>query len=87
MNDDSIRDLVTVRDEHGNQRQYEVEALFEMKGESYALLRGGEDTILMRVEYQGGEQYLVGLNNDIEISYLLDAYQIAVDAAPAEDWS
>lgn len=82
---DSIRDLVTVADEHGNQKQYEVEALFEMKGESFALLRDPEGTVLMRVEEQGGEQFLVGLNNEIEKSYLLDAYQIAVDAAPAEE--
>jgi len=80
---DSIRDLVTVADEQGIQRQYEVEALFEMNGESFALLRDPEGTVLMRVEEQGGEQFLVGLDNDKEKSYLLDAYQIAVDAAPA----
>lgn len=83
MDQDSIRDLVTVLDEKGTLRQYEVEALFEMKGESFALLRDSEGTVLMKVEEKGGEQYLVGLNNDIEKTNLLDAYQIAVDAAPA----
>lgn len=85
MENDSIRDLVTVTDDRGGQRQFEVEALFDMNGESYAMLRDEEGTVLMKVEEQGGEQYLVGLDSDIEKSQLLDAYQIAVDAAPAED--
>lgn len=85
METDSIRDLVTVKDDKGRQKQYEVEALFEMNGESYALLRDREETVLMRVEEETGEQVLVGLNNELEKSNLLDAYQIAVDAAPAEE--
>ena len=85
MQNDSIRDLVTVKDDKGKERQFEVEALFEMNGESYAMLRDGEGTVLMKVEEQGGEQFLVGLESDIEKSQLLDAYQIAVDAAPAID--
>ncbi|MCM3575127.1 MULTISPECIES: DUF1292 domain-containing protein [Mesobacillus] len=85
LENDSIRDLVTVTDDRGRERQFEVEALFDMNGESYAMLRDEEGTVLMKVEEQGGEQYLVGLDSDIEKSQLLDAYQIAVDAAPAED--
>lgn len=85
MDRDSIRDLVTLSDELGNQKQYEVEALFEMNGESYALLRDHEDTFIMRVEEQGGEQYLVGVDNDKEKTNLLHAYQVAVEANPAED--
>lgn len=85
MRDDSIRDLVTVTDDMGKERQFEVEALFEMNGESYAMLRNEEGTVLMKVEEQGDEQFLVGLESDKEKSQLLDAYQIAVDAAPAED--
>jgi hypothetical protein len=50
MENDSIRDLVTVLDDKGNQRQYEVEALFEMNGETFAMLRDQEGTVLMRVE-------------------------------------
>lgn len=85
MESDSIRDLVTVVDDKGIQRQFEVEALFEMNGESFAMLRNQEGTVLMRVEEQNGQQFLVGLNDEIEKSNLLDAYQIAVDAAPAEE--
>lgn len=85
MDHDSIRDLVTVTDDLGKERQFEVEALFEMNGESYAMLRDEEGTVLMKVEVQDGDQFLLGLNSDIEKSHLLDAYQIAVDAAPAED--
>ncbi|MCM3121791.1 DUF1292 domain-containing protein [Mesobacillus sp. AQ2] len=85
MDNDSVRDLVTVRDEMGNERQFEVEALFEMNGLSYAMLREGEETVVMKVEDQGEDQFLVGLESEGEKSNLLDAYQIAVDAAPAEE--
>jgi hypothetical protein len=85
LKNDSIRDLVTVTDGNGKERQFEVEALFEMNGESYAMLRDDEGTVLMRVEEQGGNQFLVGLESELEKSDLLDAYQIAVEAAPAED--
>jgi hypothetical protein len=85
LKNDSIRDLVTVTDDRGKERQFEVEALFEMNGESFAMLRDEAGTVLMRVEEDGGNQFLVGLENDLEKSDLLDAYQIAVEAAPAED--
>ena len=83
MREDSIRDLVTVTDDTGKERKFEVEALFEMNGESYAMLRNEDGTVLMKVEEQGGEQYLGGLDSDTDKSQLLDAYQIAVDAALA----
>ncbi|CAM4018045.1 DUF1292 domain-containing protein [Mesobacillus thioparans] len=85
MDHDSVRDLVTVRDDSGNERQFEVEALFEMKGQSYAMLREGDETVVMKVEDHGEDQFLVGLESEGEKSNLLDAYQIAVDAAPAEE--
>lgn len=85
MDRESLRDRVTVIDDVGNQKQFDVEALFEMKGESFALLRDNKDTLIMKVEEQDGEQYLKGLNNDIEKYNLLDAYQIAVEANPAEE--
>ncbi|WP_053363220.1 DUF1292 domain-containing protein [Bacillus sp. FJAT-27251] len=84
MERDEIRDLITVENELGQQISYEVEALFEMNGESYALLRSNEETILMRVEEDNKGQHLVGLSDDSEKEAILDAYEIAVDAAPAE---
>jgi uncharacterized protein YrzB (UPF0473 family) len=72
MDNDSVRDLVTVRDEMGNERQFEVEALFEMNGLSYAMLREGEETVVMKVEDQGEDQFLVGLESEGEKSNLLD---------------
>jgi hypothetical protein len=84
MEKDTLRDLITVEDENGNLLSYEVEALFEMEGESYALLRSEDDTVLMKVEEDENGQHLVGLSNEDEKDSILDAYQVAVDAAPAE---
>jgi hypothetical protein len=84
MSHDEQRDFVTIEDEYGIEKQYAVEALFEMEGNSYALLRANDETILMRVEDDGDEQYLVGLSDPEERESILDAYQIAVEAAPAD---
>jgi uncharacterized protein YrzB (UPF0473 family) len=78
------RDYITISDEQGDEKQYAVEALFDMEDESYALLSSEEETILMRVEGDHDDQYLVGISDPLERESILSAYQIAVEAAPAE---
>lgn len=81
-----IRDRIVVQDEQGQQREFGVEGLFEMNDESYALLMSEDDeTLLMKVEGEGDSQELVGIQDADLLQSLLDAYQIAVDAAPAEE--
>ncbi|PLT30761.1 DUF1292 domain-containing protein [Peribacillus deserti] len=80
-----IRDFVTIEDEEGIERQYAVEALFDMEDQSYALLTSGDDTILVGVEEEDGEQYITNIDDPEERDNVLAAYQIAVDAAPAEN--
>ncbi|MBM4763473.1 DUF1292 domain-containing protein [Bacillus sp. B15-48] len=81
---DSIRDLITVEDEMGKEISYEVEAMFDMHEKTYALLRSNEDTVLMQVEEDEHGQHLVGLTNEQDKKAIFDAYQIVVDAAPAD---
>ncbi|RDZ11015.1 DUF1292 domain-containing protein [Priestia megaterium] len=78
------RDLITIEDERGIEKQYAVEALFDMRNQTYALLQSNGEALLMRVENEKGEQYLVGLTDPEERDSILDAYQIAVEATPAE---
>jgi Protein of unknown function (DUF1292) len=81
-----IRDRIIVEDDHGQQREYGIEGLFEMDEQNYVLLAAEDDEpVLMRVEGEGDDQELVGIQDPDELQSLLDAYQIAVDAAPAED--
>lgn len=84
MNDADFRDYITVEDQDGHEKQYAVEALFDMEDQSYALLSSEQETILMRVEGDDEERYLVGIEDDEERDSILSAYQIAVEAAPAE---
>ncbi|WP_462410864.1 DUF1292 domain-containing protein [Neobacillus sp. Marseille-QA0830] len=84
MKQDEPRDYITVEDEHGNRIEYAIEALFDMEEESYALLKNEKETIVMKIEDEEGSQYLIGINNPIETEAVLDAYQIAVENAPAE---
>ncbi|MFE4122970.1 DUF1292 domain-containing protein [Priestia sp. YIM B13486] len=78
------RDFITIEDENGIEKQYAVEALFDMRNQTYALLQSNGEALLMRVEDEKGEQYLVGLTNPEERDSILDAYQIAVEATPAD---
>lgn len=79
-----IRDFIIIEEENGLEKQFAVEALFEIEGRSYALLSSGDDILLMRVEEEDGEQYLVGLNDPVERENILHAYEVAVESAPAE---
>ncbi|MED3982222.1 DUF1292 domain-containing protein [Priestia megaterium] len=78
------RDFITIEDEKGIEKQYAVEALFDMRNQTYALLQSNGEALLMRVEDEKGEQYLVGLTDPEERNSILDAYQIAVEATPAD---
>jgi len=72
---------ITVEDEQGNEKEYAVEALFDMNEEWYALLTSDEDRILMRVvDGEAEDQYLVGIDDPEEAAFVLDAYQIALEA-------
>jgi Protein of unknown function (DUF1292) len=81
---DNHRDYITIEDEKGNRKDYVVEALFDMKEESYALLKADDETIVMKVEEDEGDQYLIGLSDPLESEAILAAYEIAVENAPAE---
>ncbi|MFV8829494.1 DUF1292 domain-containing protein [Alkalihalobacterium sp. APHAB7] len=85
MEPNELRDHITVEDEHGNEMDYAVEALFDMDEHSYALLSSDDETVLMRVEDDEGEQQLVGISDPEERDAILSAYEIAVEANPAED--
>ncbi|WP_155890175.1 DUF1292 domain-containing protein [Peribacillus kribbensis] len=85
MEEQELRDFVIIEDEEGTEQQYAIEALFDMEDQSYALLTSGEDTILVRVEEDEGEQYIENITDPEERDNILAAYQIAVEAAPAEE--
>lgn len=84
MMHDETRDYITIKDNQGQLKDFAVEALFEMEGNSYALLAADDITMVMQVEGEEGDQYLVGISDPVESQSILDAYQIAVKEAPAE---
>ncbi|WP_449540219.1 DUF1292 domain-containing protein [Ferdinandcohnia sp. Marseille-Q9671] len=87
MFSDVYRDKIVVMDENGIEKEFSVEALFDMKNKTFALLRSPQNadhTFVMQVENSDEGQYLVGVNDPSERDMVLDAYEIAVDANPAE---
>ncbi|MCF6410288.1 DUF1292 domain-containing protein [Pseudalkalibacillus salsuginis] len=87
MADGRERDHITVEDENGVQKQFAVEALFDMEDSSYALLKPEEDdndTIVMQVKNEEDGQYLISIDDPDKKEMILDAYEIAVDANPAD---
>ncbi|WCK55248.1 DUF1292 domain-containing protein [Aneurinibacillus sp. Ricciae_BoGa-3] len=84
MNHDEVRDYITVIDNEGAEKEFAVEAMFTMEDKSYALLSSGDETIAMRITGEGEDQQLVGISDPEELDAILSAYQIAVEAEPAE---
>ena len=85
MNSDVYRDKIVVLDENGAEKELSIEALFDMKDKTYALLRSeqdGNDTFVMQVENTDDGQFLTGISDPSERNMILDAYEIAVDANP-----
>jgi hypothetical protein len=84
---DVYRDKIVVKDENGEEKEFSIEALFDMKEKTFALLRSEQDqnnTFVMQVENTDDGQFLTGINDPSERDMVLDAYEIAVDANPAE---
>jgi hypothetical protein len=85
MDNNEIRDSITIEDQTGQLKNYNIEALFGMEEQSYVLLAADDELVLMRVlTDEQDEQYLVGIDDPQEAAAILDAYQIAVEASPAE---
>jgi uncharacterized protein YrzB (UPF0473 family) len=82
---DKYRDLITIKDENGHERELSIEALFDMDEKSYALLKENNETFLMRVKNEGNEQYLIGITDPFEKESILDAYEIALGATLEEN--
>ncbi|WP_078553576.1 DUF1292 domain-containing protein [Bacillus alkalicellulosilyticus] len=80
MEENNRRDQITIEDENGMERQYSIEALFDMENQSYALLSGNDETLVMRLEEEQGKQYLVGISDPEERDAILSAYEIAIEA-------
>jgi len=84
MEQNEQRDYITIMDEEGNEVEYAIEGMFDMGEQSYALLSRDDETIVMRVEEEDGELYLVGITDPEESEAILDAYQIVVEETTEE---
>jgi hypothetical protein len=87
LSHDHERDWITVEDNDGNKKQFVVEALLAIEEDTYALLRSEHEldhAIVMQVENEDDEQYLIGINDPRKKTMVLDAYEIAVEANPAD---
>ncbi|MDF2903591.1 MAG: hypothetical protein K0S25_1229 [Bacillus sp. (in: firmicutes)] len=87
MNSFDQRDHITVEDEDGIEKQFAVEALFNMENKNYAFLRSvnnKNDLFVMEVEDDEDGQVLTKIKDQQKREMVLDAYQIAVQCNPAE---
>ncbi|WP_041580453.1 DUF1292 domain-containing protein [Bacillus sp. 1NLA3E] len=87
MNSFDQRDYITVEDEDGIEKQFAVEALFNMENKNYAFLRSvnnKNDLFVMAVEDDEDGQVLTKIKDQQKREMVLDAYQIAVQCNPAE---
>ncbi len=73
------RDYITIEDKNGDKREFSVEGIIHQGEKTYALLKGDNETVLMKVEDEGDDQYLVGIDDEEEADSILSAYEIAVE--------
>jgi hypothetical protein len=73
------RDYITIEDNEGNKKEFSVEGIIHQGEKTYALLKGDTETVLMKVEEEGDEQYLVGIEDEEEADSILSAYEIALE--------
>jgi len=81
------RDIITVHDEYGEEKQLSVEALLAINNETYALLTSKgrlNDTYIMQVKNEEDVQSLIGIDDPAITNMVLDAYEIAIEANPAD---
>lgn len=83
MPEHKIRSNVTIKDKEGNEKQYRVEAFFDLDDKSYALLTSKEEDLLMRIE---GDE-LIELADNEEIKSILGSYQSIINSLPDSDQS
>ncbi|PIB40227.1 hypothetical protein AOA59_29535, partial [Pseudomonas sp. 2822-15] len=69
----SEQELITIKDDEGNERVFQVDAMFDMEGYTYAMITSGDETLIMRLEEDDGEQSLISATEE-EIENLMDAY-------------
>lgn len=78
------KEYVTIKDDEGNEKVFEIDAMFEMNGHTYAMITADDDTLVMKVEYENGEQTLVSATDE-EMENLIDAYNIAINTPLEEE--
>ncbi|MFA9558883.1 DUF1292 domain-containing protein [Evansella sp. AB-rgal1] len=76
----SEKEQITIRDDEGNEKVFQVDAMFEMGDHSYAMVTSGDNTFVMRIMDNGDRKQSLISATDEEIENLMDAYNIALDA-------
>ncbi|MBU9713197.1 DUF3727 domain-containing protein [Evansella tamaricis] len=75
----SEKEYITLEDEDGNEKVFQIDAMFDMEEHTYAMITSGDETLMMRIEDEDGKQSLVSATEE-EIENLMDAYNLALDA-------
>lgn len=75
-----MNDKITLLDEMGNEKEFQVLATFGLNEMDYAALLPMDEidelTYILRIEYDAQDQpILVGINDDEELKYVIEAYE------------
>jgi hypothetical protein len=76
-----VKDQVTIKDENGNNKEYKVQAMFEMANERYAILSSSEEVALMRIKEDENQQTFEEITNPEEKASLFSAHALEVEAS------
>ena len=82
MPEHNLGSHVIIRDVYGNDKEFRVEAIFDVDEQAFALLTSKDETHVMKVE---GDD-IIGLADPIDRNSILNAYEM-VNSLPDSDQS
>ncbi|QTM98017.1 hypothetical protein ERJ70_00965 [Sediminibacillus dalangtanensis] len=70
-------ETISIEDEAGNQKDYEVDAVIEMDKKEYVLYSSGEELKMKRILHEDDDEFLLDVSEE-EMAKLIDAYDEAI---------
>lgn len=82
-NDEEYVETVKLVDENGQEREFAIITVFELEEKEYAVLvacdEANEEGVILRLEEEDGEEYLVDIEDDEEWGKVVAAYEELVE--------
>lgn len=71
-------DHITMIDDNGNKKTYDVDTQFELNGHFYVIYTAGEEILMRRIGYMDNEPFLIPITDE-EMASVQQAYEDGIN--------